>query len=157
MASIPLAGDRLIAKVRLTFYLDSECSIEFPPVPPGFGYKDSFQVPERQSGEEVGTYTGQSSQYGYEVEWVQQYRKVPTWPSKPFNVIIQRKSWVKKGQVTGYWDKGIDSPLNDPTNPINTPPPPPPKDNTNTFLLLAVGAGLFFKFVAPKLKGNGKN
>jgi len=163
MASVPVKGDRLTAKVELTSYIDKECTVMSPPIPPGpGGYKKEFQFPaKRAAGDEVGVYTGNASGVGYEVEMIWKWRAgKPTFIDSVWRYSDMYKfvtAWVKKDQVTGYWDKGVDSPLNDPTNPINTPPPPPPKDNTNTFLLLAVGAGLFFKFVAPKLNGNGKN
>ncbi|WP_353720187.1 hypothetical protein [Dyadobacter sp. 676] len=160
MASVPIKGDRLMAKVELTSYSDKECTKMSLPIPPGpGGYKKSFQFPaKRATGDEVGVYTGNSSDVGYEVEMVWKWRAgKPGIPWKYFDAYKFVTAWVKKDQVTGYWDQGVDSPLNDPKNPINTPPPQGDKDNTNTYLLLAVGAGLFFKFVAPKLKGNGKN
>lgn len=151
MASEPKKGDRLIAKVRLTFYMNDQCTVPFPPVPPGVGYKSTFQVMERKEDQEVGTYTGKSSNVGFEVDWVQQYRKVPAWPNKPFDVIIPRTSWVKRDQVTGFWDMGVDSPVNDPDNVLNTPAPTEP-DQTNTYLFMALGAAAFWKFLLPKIK-----
>lgn len=161
MASVPSKGERLIAKVAFTPYMDKECTQEVLPVVPGpNGLRKTVQFPAfRETGEEVGYYTGASSEKGYEVEMVLRYKVAVqqfwgNWVNQ--DVIKFAMLWVKKDHVTGYWDKGVDSPLNDPKNPINTQPPPP-KDNTNTFLLLAVGAGLFFKFVTPKMKSNGKN
>lgn len=143
MASIPLKGDRLTAKVRLLFYTDEQCTKEFPPVPPGVGYKTTFQVSDRKPGDEVGSYTGNLSDVGYEVDWVQQYRYVPDWPKKPTDIVINRRSWVKRDQVTGFWDKGVDAPTPPPSGDDKTPPP---ADNTNLFLGAAVAVAAFMKF-----------
>ncbi len=138
MAAVPSKGDRLTAKVRLIFYVDENCTRDFPPVPPGIGYKTTFQIMDRAAGSEVGVFTGKMSEIGYQVDWIQQYRHVPEWPKKAQNIITPRTSWVKKDEVTGYWDTGVDAPK------VEDPPPPPPPDNTNTFLGLAiVGAGIF--------------
>lgn len=125
MAAVPSKGDRLTAKVRLLFYVDENCTRDFPPVPPGIGYKTTFQIMDRAAGSEVGVFTGKMSEIGYEVDWIQQYRHVPDYPMKPSNIIQPRTSWVKRDEVTGYWDTGVDSPLNDPANVINVPVPRP--------------------------------
>ncbi|WP_439582969.1 hypothetical protein [Dyadobacter bucti] len=139
MADVPSKGDRLTAKVRLIFYVDENCTRDFPPVPPGIGYKTTFQIMDREAGSEVGVFTGKMSEIGYEVDWIQQYRHVPEWPKAPQNIIIPRTSWVKKNEVTGFWDTGVDAPQ---VETVYTDPPP--VDNTNTFLGLAiVGAGIF--------------
>ncbi|TLU91996.1 hypothetical protein [Dyadobacter sediminis] len=107
---------------------------------------------ERTKNQEVGTYTGKSSNIGFEVDWVQQYRHVPKFPKDPTNVVIPRTSWVKRDQVTGFWDMGVDSPINDPdVNVPTTTPAPVEPDQTNTYLFIALGAAVFWKFLLPKI------
>lgn len=153
MASSPTKGDRLIAKVKTYFFTDDTCK---KPVPPGFGEKNGIIVPVRLAGEEVGVYTGESKEQpdgsvNYQVDWVFQFRVVPPWPKKPYDSINKLKSWVIGSEVTGYWDKGVDSPLNDPKNQV-PPPPPSGDDNTNLYLVLALGATIFLKFILPNMR-----
>ncbi|HEV7379470.1 MAG TPA: hypothetical protein VGN64_06735 [Dyadobacter sp.] len=151
MASIPLKGDRLIAKVKLSVYAESNLKTDLGPMPPGPGaLRETWQYPGvRESGEEVGTYTGNMVDSAYEVNYTVQYyvavQKIFKWESvlKITNAVV----WVRKDQVTGGWDMGVDAPKDS--------IPPPPKnddDNTNMYLSLAVAAAGFVKFILPRFQ-----
>lgn len=149
MASVPSAGDKLIAKVRLFFYRDPECKI---PMPPGNAGKGDLAYPERLAGDEVGTFTGvtgksSDGQITYEVDWVFQFRVRPPWPNKAFDSINKLKSFVKGNEVTGFWDKGVDAPAPPKNDIIDLPP-----DNTNLYLGLALAGTAFVKFILPKIQ-----
>lgn len=147
MASTPSIGDRLTAKVDLTVYLDRECAKQYPPLPPGpNGLRKSVQYPGiRKAGEEVGTFTGTASEQGYEVDIMLTYsvaiQKLIGWDYQ--TVVKPARVWVKKTEVTGFWDKGVDAPTPPPSDDDKTPPPP---DNTNLFLGAAVAVAAFLKF-----------
>lgn len=135
----PLKDNVLTAKVSLKVYTDAECTRELSPVPPGRGYQKSYQYPGRkEAGQELGLYTGVSNGLAYQVNFVIQYRVVPKWPKKPYNVISNAELWVKKAEVTGMWDvDNVDSPKNDPNALANQPLPE--TNNTTNYLL---GAGV---------------
>jgi hypothetical protein len=147
MASVPLKGDRITAKVDLTVYTDKECAKPFPWLPPGpNGLRSTLQKPgERKLGEVVGTYTGNSSESGFEVDFTLKYdvavKKLFGWDYQTVTKPVLL--WVKKDQVTGFWDKGVDAPkLPDKL----VAPGDQSSDNTNLFLGLAVGAAALWKF-----------
>lgn len=151
MAGVPSKDDKLTAKVLMYFYMDDKCTVPFPPVPPGIGYKRSWQVADRKAGEEVGLFTGISSDVAYQVNWVQKYR-VTANTRNPYDRIIARTSFVRKSEVTGFWDKGVDSPLTNPNNVVNQPIVVDTTDNTNLYLGLALAGTAFVKFILPKIQ-----
>lgn len=146
MASIPLKGDRLTAKVDLTVYTDSECAKSYPVLPPGpSGLRKTTQFPgRRNTGEEVGIFTGKMSDVGFEVDYTLNYQvarqKLVKW--EYLTVIKSVLVWVKRDQVTGYWDKGVDAPVIPVPENVSTAP----VDNTNLFLGTAVAIAAFLKF-----------
>ena len=154
MASTPLKGDRLSAKVDLTVYLDQECTKPYPPLPPGpNGLRESTQYPgTRKAGEEVGPFSGNASAVGYEVDDFQLKYTVATPPAffwekwRYIDVIKPARVWVKRDQVTGFWDNGVDAPKVPKTDNDNPPPP----DNTNLILGAAVVLAAFLKFRNPR-------
>jgi len=154
MASIPSKGDRLIAKVELTVFQNKECTVSYPILPPGpHGLRKSTQFPGvRKASEEVGAYTGGSSEWGYETDYVLRYSVAEYLPFKfkwvTHDIMKLIKVWVKKDQVTGFWDKGVDAPK----VPENNNTPPPAADNTNLYLIIALAVAIFLKFVRPNLK-----
>lgn len=152
MASIPSKGDRLVAKVDLTVYVDRDCKMQQPPLLPGpNGLKETVQYPgTRKAGEEVGTWTGNMSEVGYEVNFVLTYRVAQQQLFKwTYNTVIKQVIlWVKKDQVTGFWDTGVDAPVIPKIDNSGTTQKP---DNTNIFLGAAVVAAAFLKF-KPKSK-----
>jgi hypothetical protein len=145
--AIPLKGNRLIAKVLLSLYVDSACAIQMPPVPPGpAGLRKSFQLINIKDQDSViGTYTGNDSEIGYEVEVTLQYQvaiqKLFRWDT--ITVTKPATMWVKKDQVTGFWDTGVDAPV------VKVPVIETKTDNTNVILGGAIAVALIFK----KLKG----
>jgi hypothetical protein len=146
MASIPKVGDRITAKVKLTVYTDRECLKAFPILPPGpNGLRESIQYPGiKETGAEVGTYTGIFSDAGYEVNFLMQYsvavKKVFIgWNYQ--NVTKAVKAWVKKEEATGFWDTGVDAPkVDSPAGSDN------PADKTNWYLGAAIGLAAIWKF-----------
>ena len=154
MASVPGIGDKISAKVRLLYYAEPTCK---KPIPPGNGMRGGLRIPEKLAGQEVGIFTGETGKTDdgkitYLVSWIFQFRVIPPWPRKAFDSFNPLKSWVRSEEVTGFWDKGVDSPLNDPNNAINTPIVAATDDNTNTYLILALAATVFIKYILPKLK-----
>lgn len=149
--AVPAIGNRLTAKVDLTVFTDRECTKQYPPLPPGpNGLRKSMQYPgTRKTGEEVGAYTGNSSEQGFEVDFSLTYSVAikKTFIGWDYQTIIKPvKVWVKRTQVTGFWDDSVDAP--------KAPAPdkdknPPPADNTNLFLGAAVAVAAFLKFRKP--------
>lgn len=141
MASTPVKDDVLYAKVTLNVYVDDICTKPLPPVPPGFGYRKSFQYPgTKVLGEEIGGFTGRESEVGYEVNFTVKYRNAISLLRPAFDVIEKRVLWVKKGEVTGFWDKGVDAPKIAESVAL-----PAETDNTNTLLAWGLGAALLLK------------
>lgn len=147
MASVPAIGNRLTAKVDLTVYTDRDCTKQYPPLPPGpSGLRSTVQYPgTRKEGEVVGTFTGNFSEAGFEVEFILTYSVAikKAFIGWNYNTVMKPiVVWVKKTQVTGYWDDSVDAPK-DPKNETDNPPP---ADNTNLFLGAAVAIAAFLKF-----------
>jgi hypothetical protein len=143
MARVPEKGDRLLAKVALSLYIDAACNTQMPPVPPGpAGLRKSFQyINVRGQGDEIGVYTGKDSEVGYEVEITMSYqvamKKLFGWDT--ITVTKPAMMWVKRDQVTGFWDTGPDAPV------VEVPVTESKTDNTNLYLGGAIAAALIFK------------
>jgi hypothetical protein len=148
-----LKGDRFIAKVKLTVYQDKDCLKIVLPIPPGpNGYKKSWQYPNiKETGAEVGTYTGNFSDVAYEVDYIYQWRVTKQGLlGTNYDAIQPIKVWVRKSEVTGNWDTGVDAPKD---QVIETPLSLSTPDNTNLFLGIGVAAATFMKFILPRIKG----